>query len=200
MKNVFRYFAGFVRAQENWLNKMSAKGWRLMRAGISTYGFEPCNPSEYEYRVEFVAHKGYAEILDYKTFLEEVGYRVYHKNINLNYSAGKVTWRPGTPKSAAIASTPGAYNKELLIIERKADEKPFELHTSLDDRKSLLKTVRKMCVSYGLVMAALSIGLVFANLIAGVLALTIFTVICGALAIRYTKMIAEIEKEQITRE
>ena len=49
--------------------------------------------------------------------LEEKGYKVFYKNINLNYSIGKVRWRPFAGKYGRIATSPGNFDKELLIVE-----------------------------------------------------------------------------------
>lgn len=37
---------------------------------------------------------------------------------------------------------PEGFNKELLILEKKRDGKPFELHTDLSDKLNTYKTVR----------------------------------------------------------
>lgn len=132
-KKVYRYFGGFLKVQEKWLNKMAANGFRLVRTTRLMYEFEKCAPSEYEYRVEFTAEKSLKQIEEYRRFLEEMGYRTFTKNINLNYSFGKVKWRPWAKGAGQIATYPGSYNKELLIVERKRDSKPFELHTDLGD-------------------------------------------------------------------
>ena len=48
---------------------------------------------------------------------KEKEYKVFYKNINLNYSIGKVRWRPFAGKYGRIATSPGNFNKELLIVE-----------------------------------------------------------------------------------
>ena len=45
-------------------------------------------------RDRFIGQKSKANAEDYHDFLEEMGYSVFYKNINLNYSVGKVRWRP----------------------------------------------------------------------------------------------------------
>lgn len=132
-KKVYRFFGGFLTAQENWLNEMAARGFRLVRTTRLMYEFEKCAPSEYEYLVEFTGEKSLKQIEEYQRFLEEMGYRTFTKNINLNYSFGKVKWRPWAKGAGQIATYPGSYNKELLIVERKKESKPFKLHTDLGD-------------------------------------------------------------------
>jgi hypothetical protein len=64
-------------------------------------------------------------------------------------------WAEGVGKAA---TSPGAYNKELLIVEKKNDGKPFDLHTDTRDLTVHFKTVRN---SYLYVAV---IGIVFAML------------------------------------
>ncbi|NLM57907.1 MAG: DUF2812 domain-containing protein [Clostridium sp.] len=44
-----------------------------------------------------------------------------------------------------MATYPGSYNKELLIVERKRDGKPFELHTDLGD---IVRYYRRLMNAY----------------------------------------------------
>ena len=144
MKKVYRYFIGFIDAEEKWLNKMASDGYRLVRISRFVYVFETCQKSEYEYRIELVADKSHKEIIEYKTFLEDLGLHTFSKNLNLNYSIGKMKWRPWAKGIGQLVASPGSYNKELLIIEKKHDEKPFEIHTDLDDRINYYKERRNM--------------------------------------------------------
>lgn len=139
-----------MNTQEKWLNRMAAEGYRLVRTTRAMYEFEECQPSEYEYRVEFIADKSLKQIEEYRSFLEGLGYRTFTKNINLNYSIGKVKWRPWATGAGQIATYPGSYNKELLIIERKRDGKPFEMHTDLEDIARYYRRLRNAYLFYGL--------------------------------------------------
>lgn len=133
-KKLIRYFYDFIDTQQKWLNSMSEKGYRLVRTGNLTFEFEECEPNKYKYCVEFVAHKSNSEMKAYKRFLEEIGYNVMTKNINLNYSFCKLRLRPYGLGLGKIATSPGNYNKEILIVEKVNDGKPFELHTTTDDK------------------------------------------------------------------
>ena len=44
-KKYYRFFGGLLTAQEHWLNKMSEKGYRLIRAEKMLYEFEECEYS-----------------------------------------------------------------------------------------------------------------------------------------------------------
>ena len=48
-KKCYHFFGGLLNAQANWLNKMSEKGYRLIRAGKMLYEFEECKPNEVKY-------------------------------------------------------------------------------------------------------------------------------------------------------
>lgn len=166
-KKVYRYFFDFLDSQQAWLNDMAAKGWRLVKCGQLAYTFESCEPGEYEYAVEFVADKSYAESKSYKLFLDGLGYTTFYKNINVGIYVGKATWRPWAKGAGQISTAPGSYQKELLIVEKRADGKPFELHTDLNDALPLFKTVRNaymwsaggmfallgMCVSFAVFLS-----------------------------------------------
>ncbi len=128
-----RFFAGFMKSQAKWLNSMADKGLRLVKTGKLTYEFEDCDPGKYRYTVEYVGDKSLKEAENYKEFLESMGYRAFFKNINLDYSLYKVTWRPWAEKGGRISDTRTTFNRELLIVEKENDGSPFELHTEKED-------------------------------------------------------------------
>lgn len=69
-KKYYRFFGGLLTAQEHWLNKMSEKGYRLIRAEKMLYEFEECKPDQVKYCVEFIGQKSKANASDYHEFLE----------------------------------------------------------------------------------------------------------------------------------
>lgn len=141
-KKYYRFFGGLLTAQANWLNKMSEKGCRLIRTGKMLYEFEECKPNQVKYCVEFIGQKSKDNAKDYHDFLEDMGYKVFYKSINLNYSIGKVHWRPWAEKGGRIATNATTFNRELLIVEKANDGKPFELHTSYEDKESYYSNLR----------------------------------------------------------
>ena len=76
-KKCYRFFGGLLTAQEKWLNKMSSKGYRLVRTGKMLYEFEECNTDRAEYRVEYIGSKSQNDSQEYFLFLEDKGYRVF---------------------------------------------------------------------------------------------------------------------------
>ena len=71
-KKCYHFFGGLLDAQANWLNKMSEKGYRLIRAGKMLYEFEECKPNEVKYCVEFIGEKSKENSLLCRYFREAV--------------------------------------------------------------------------------------------------------------------------------
>ena len=153
-KKCYRFFGGLLNAQAKWLNKMSEKGYRLVRTGRVLYEFEECSPDEVTYCVEFIGEKSKESSIDYANFLEDMGYKVFFKNINLNYSVGKVRWRPWAEKGGRIATNATTFNRELLIVEKENEGKPFDLHTSYEDRANYYSNLRNPWLLLMLMLAA----------------------------------------------
>lgn len=141
-RKYYRFFGGFLTAQERWLNKMADRGCRLVRTEKLLYEFEGCAPGQVRYRMEFIGGKSKLSAAQYRGFLEDMGYRVFYKNINLNYSVGKVRLRPWAEKGGRIATNSTTFNRELLIVEKVNDGKPFELHSTYEDRIKYCRSLR----------------------------------------------------------
>jgi len=164
-----RYFGGFLTSQEKWLNKMAQQGYRLIRVGKMLYEFKSCTPYQYQYAVEFVADKSKKGSQEYKAFLEGCGYKVFYKNINVSYSIGKVRFRPWAEGNGKFATNSTTYNKELLIVEKQNDGKPFELHTTANDRIEYLKKWRNVWFTYFAMFAFMGVLFAFTAPIASII-------------------------------
>ena len=158
-RKCYRFFGGLISPQEKWLNKMADNGYRLIRTEKMLYEFEKCEPGLYRYCVEFIGQKSMESTADYARFLEDCGYRVYFKNINLNWNVGKVVVRPWAEQGGKIATNRTTFNRELLIVEKKNDGKPFVLHTTFEDKINYYKQLRSPWLYLFLVSAALGIVL-----------------------------------------
>ncbi len=145
--NKIRYFWGFNKLHQKWLNKMADSGYRLVKTGKLIYEFQECEPSKYVYYVDFVGQKSYKKLEEYELFLNDIGYNTFSKNINLNWNLGKISVRPYGEARGKIATSFGTYNKELLIVEKLNDGKPFELHTCTEDVYNLYRTRRNAALS-----------------------------------------------------
>lgn len=163
-----RFFGGLMGSQERWLNQKAREGWRLERTGRLSYDFAACQPGKYQYCVEYIGNLSWEHALDYRKFLEGCGYRVLEKSINANWSTGKVVWRPWAEKGGEIATSGTTLNRELLIVEKEADGKPFALHTSYEDRQRYYRQLQKPCLA-GLLLG-LALGLIQKTLLWGIFA------------------------------
>lgn len=192
MKKYYRFFGGFLDTQEKWLNNMAQKGYRLIRTGKMTYEFETCQPGEYQYAIEFVANLSFNSEKDYRAFLEEFGYKVFYKNVNLNFSIGKIKWRPYGNGMGQISTNPGSYNKELLIVEKKNDGKPFELHTTNCSKASYYKPLRNAWLTVAAMLLAFTIWqfIQTGSVSKEVILLGVSAVLCSIPAVRYQKRIS----------
>ena len=158
-KSCYRFFGGLTLSQERWLNKMSASGYRLVRTEKLLYGFEPCQPGQYQYCVEYIGHKSKESADDYARFLEDCGYRVFFKNINLNWNVGKVELRPWAEPGGRIATNGTTFNRELLIVERESTGRPFDLHTTYEDKRRYYKAMRRPWVFLLIVSLILAVAM-----------------------------------------
>lgn len=156
MKKVFKIFFDGINAQENWLNSMATKGYHLVKTTRWFYYFEDSLPNQYEYKVEYVAHKSYEEMLKYKDFLNEVGITTFEKPINVGqYSCSRIKYRPFADKGGKFAKSKGMINKELLILEKKSDGEKFQVHTDIEDKIQYYKSIRKAYISIEIFLLAL---------------------------------------------
>ncbi len=154
----YRFFGGCLASQASWLNKMSDKGLRLIRTEKLLYEFEKCEAGQYRYQVEFIGQKSWESAEDYVGFLEDFGYRVFFKNANLNYSVGKLQYRPWAEKGGRLAASSTTFGRELLIVEKENDGKGFELHTTYEDKLTYCKNLRRPWLFLFLVCAVLAIA------------------------------------------
>ena len=192
-KKCYRFFGGLLQKQEEWLNKMAEQGYRLINVEKMVYEFEECKPGRVEYRIEYIGSKSQNDSQEYFQFLEDMGYKVFFKNINLNYSIGKVRYRPWAEKGGRIATNNTTYNKELLIVEKEKDGKPFELHTSFEDKIQYYKNLRKPYVIYFVLF-----------LLIGVLTKVLLFSLLGLIplepALIYHHQVRKLKKEVISKE
>lgn len=63
-----------IEKEEEWLNRMAARGLALIGVGFCRYEFEDCAPGEYQIRLEFLESWPCSpEITSYIEFLEDTG-------------------------------------------------------------------------------------------------------------------------------
>ena len=189
----YRFFGGLMSIQEKWLNKMADKGYRLVRVEKLLYEFEECSPKQVQYCVEFIGEKSKENAQNYYDFLEEMGYKVFYKNINLNYSIGKVRWRPWAEKGGKVATNATTFNRELLIVEKEKDGKPFALHTSYEDKENYFQNLRRPWLYLAIFLGIFSI--IYSNLGFGAMAILALIPV-----MIYQWQIQQLKKEAKTKE
>ncbi len=158
-KKCYRFYGGLIVSQAKWLNKMAKRGYRLIRTGKLLYEFDECESGQYQYCVEFIGEKSKESATDYACFLTDCGYRVFFKNINLNWNIGKVEMRPWAEKGGKLATKGSTFNREILIVEKESDGKPFELHTTYEDKQEYYKKMRRPWIFMFIVSVILAIVL-----------------------------------------
>lgn len=72
-KKCYRFFCGLLTVQENWLNKMSEKGYRLVQTEKMLYEFEECKTNQVRYCIEFIGQKSKDNAKDYYNFFGGYG-------------------------------------------------------------------------------------------------------------------------------
>ncbi len=141
--------------QAKWLNKMAARGWRLVDTGKLRYTFDKCEPGEYQYAADFVGNFSRAHGDDYAEFLSGFEYRTWFKNVNLQWSYGKMRWNPTGEPGARISSERTNLDREILIVERRAEPGEFKLYTSAEDELEVLRDMRRRSLYPAVLFAAL---------------------------------------------
>ena len=167
-KSVNKFFWLFLTSQEQWLNKMSDEGWRLVGTTVSGYEFEECEKGKYRYKAVYIANCSKESAEEYVRALEACGYRVWFKNANLNYSAGKAEYRPWAEEGGRIATDKTTLHKELLIIEKENDGTAFSLCATFEQRYESYSRLRLWGI-IGLILA-LILAIVGKSIAWGILA------------------------------
>ena len=160
-KKVYRFYFMFLERQEKFLNRMANEGWRLVKTSSLSYEFAPCSPGEYKYKVVFIGEKSYQANQNYRAFFEDMEYDVFAKNANLNYSVGKVRWRPYGERGGQAATSPGSYNKEIMIVGKKHDNKKFEIFSENVDLANYYRSILHALSSVFVLIASLFMYAVF---------------------------------------
>lgn len=135
-----RYFFGFLKLQEKWLNNMARKGWRLVEINYHKYTFTE-SKEKYAYNVDILLDKKAEEINNYIKFLDEMGCKTFRNGINLNYSFLKFKWRLGGGSWGHFDDDRGNFNKEILIIE-KCGQDVIPLYTTKEDLCNYYTVIR----------------------------------------------------------
>lgn len=142
--NKFRIFINPIEGQEKWLNEKAKEGLRLLKAGRFIYKFEKSEPMKYQYAVDYTGNKTISECKEYESFLSEVEIKYFEKPLNLGqFSVGRVKYRPYANPGGKMATSQGMINRELLILEKRNNGKPFDIYSNISDKIMSLRERRK---------------------------------------------------------
>lgn len=140
----FRLFLNPIEGQEKWLNERVKEGLKLSKVWRFIYKFEKCKPNQYQYAVDYIGNKSDTERKAYESLLDELGIRYYEKPLNLGqFSVGKIQCRPYANKGGKWVTSRGMINRELLILEKENDGKPFNIYSNIKDKIMALRERRK---------------------------------------------------------
>lgn len=156
-KTVRKFFFYSQQKLEDWLNRMAEDGWRLVDANRCKYTFTPCEKGEYLYRIDFVGGKSKAQLEEYLALLPELGITPLFKPLNAGqHSLWRVRWRPYGGKAGSLATSNGTLGRELLLLEKRNDGKPFQVYS---DTKGQIAVLRQQLMAY--LAAVVMLGLIF---------------------------------------
>ena len=111
----------------------------------------------------------------------------------MNWNVGKVEVRPWAEPGGRLASNATTYDRELLIVEKANDGRPFELHTTSGDKVRYLKDCRRPALFLFAVMAALGVW-------TRAWAAWIFAAVALAALVRYQIALMRLEKQSEVEE
>lgn len=117
---------------------------KLSGAGRFIYEFKKCKPNQYQYAVDYIGNKSNIQRKEYESFLDDIDINYYEMPLNIwQFSIGRVKFRSYANRGGKIATSSGMINRELLILERENNGKPFNIYSNVKDKIMSLKERRK---------------------------------------------------------
>ena len=128
--------------------------------------------------------------LIYKQFLKDLGIQTFSKNINMcKLSFGEIRLRPDVKGWGLLATSPGTINKELLILEKKRTNQPFNIYTTAEDIIQYYKMIRRAYLSTALIV-------LIAYLYSQNAIFALFVIPITFIILYYSKLIYQTKKER----
>ena len=103
-------------------------------------------------------------------------------------------YRPWAEKGGRIATNSSTFNKELLIVEKKNDGKPFVLHTTTADRIDYCKKWRNMWLTYFAMFLLMAVLFAFKTPMTAIV-LGVIGLITLAPVVAYQAQVAKLNKQ-----
>lgn len=179
----FKLFLNPVEGREAWLHEMAKDGYRLnaISFGGMIYEFEESDKPK-EYHVQYIGNLSNNERKEYEDMLNDMGYEHINAPLNTgNFSLGKVRVRAFNPINSSIATNPGMFSREILIIGRDKDDGEFNIFS---DRESEMEDFNNRRNMY-LITTVMAAAMVIYFHIKGGLAITPPKFVIGALLFFY---------------
>jgi hypothetical protein len=115
--------------EEAWLNQMAAKGLALTAYSWCSYAFEPCEPGEYLYRIEYLENAPTGpEGAAYLSFMEDSGVETV------------------------------ATHRRWAYFRRPASNGPFDIYSDLDARLKHFTRIRTLWAGAAIVEWLIALG------------------------------------------
>jgi len=117
---IWKLFADFEK-EEAWLNEKAAQGLAFTHYSFLRYTFEPCEPGEYTYRVQYM-EKGrwHPDSVNFLQFVEDSGVEVVSRYVN---------W---------------------VFLRKKTAERPFDLFSDIDSVLGHYRRVSRVWLAIGI--------------------------------------------------
>ena len=77
--------------------------------------------------------------------------------LNKMAQLGKLKFRPWAEKGGRIATHQTTFNRELLIVEKENDGRPFELHTFWEDQTEYYRSIRNPWLTLFVMLALFAV-------------------------------------------
>jgi hypothetical protein len=124
-KFIFKYFFDFMGSQKRWLNQLSHEGYHLVKVSSFGYTFEECERDAYSYEIIYRGFQRREFSEPYMDQLLDSGYNVFIKGLNRNLSSEILKDKQNKGRLYNPKFSPRNGFKEVLIIEKRNDGKPF---------------------------------------------------------------------------
>lgn len=188
-KFVFKYFFDFIGSQKKWLNEKAAEGFRLVEITPTGYIFEECDPSEYVYEVIYRGYQRKERSKPYMDRLLDSRYNVFIKGMNRTISSDNLKRLYEEGKLYDPKFSPRHGYKDILIVEKKNDEVPFEGISQTDHNMGDLKQMRTITLGMSILFTVLIFSLISSGNVPFAVLFSIFLCVPLYMVIRFTRVI-----------
>ncbi|MGX7441537.1 DUF2812 domain-containing protein [Aerococcus urinae] len=158
MVTKFKAFFNPIEGRQEYLNTLADQAYRLLSSGGLLQRFQRSDTQPLHYTVQYIGHMVPKERKDYCKFLEGLGYQTFFAPLNMGkFTLGNVRWRPYNNGRAALATSLGMINHEILIIESK-EAKELPAFSEKEGKRADLKG-RLRPATYLMIVSLIMLGI-----------------------------------------